>query len=268
MKKYAVIGNPIGHSLSPTMHNAAFRELGADAEYGKLEIEHLMRGYSHLKENYSGINVTIPHKTGIMEMLDQKEMVADLIGAVNCVKFEGGKGFGYNTDLYGAIEALKTELPKLKGKKILLLGAGGAARAILFGCLLEGAEVTLHNRTRKKAEQLTKEAKEKLDKRVKVQDEQSLDGFNAIVNSTSVGMYPGVDETPLTSPIPSNRKLVVMDIVYNPIRTKLLKEAGEAGAKTVDGVEMFIRQGAESLRIWGYEPPLDAMRGAVLKELK
>jgi shikimate dehydrogenase len=267
MKKYAVIGNPLGHSLSPIMHNAAFEAMDVDAKYEALEVEHLERGYKHLKENYAGINVTIPHKVGIMELIDDKEMMADLVGAVNCVKFEGGKGHGYNTDVYGAVEALKTGMPKLKGKKVLVLGAGGASRAVVYGCLLEGCDVSIHNRTVEKAKELSQEVKEKLDKKLTVQKVQSLDGFNGIINTTSVGMYPKVDETPLTSPIPSN-KIIVMDIVYNPLETKLRKDAKDAGCKTINGVEMFVLQGAESLRIWGYEPPLDVMRKAVLDELK
>jgi shikimate dehydrogenase len=174
---------------------------------------------------------------------------------------------GYNTDLYGAIEALKTEEPELKGKTVLVLGAGGAARAIVYGCLLENAEVSLHNRTIERAKELAEDVKENLDKKVDVlSNANRLDGFNIIINATSVGMHPKVDETPLTSPIPSNS--IVMDIVYNPLETEFLKQAKKAGARTIGGVEMFVRQGAESLKIWGYEPPIKVMRKAVLSELK
>jgi len=264
MKRYAVIGNPIKHSLSPAMHNAAFRELGADASYEALEIESVEKAYGHLKENYAGINVTIPHKLAIMELLDEREMAADLIGAVNCVKFDK-RAMGFNTDLHGAMAALKDVVPHLKEKRILILGAGGAARAIIYGCLMEGADVSVYNRTVERAEALAKEVGEKM-KGIDIQKRLDAVGFDILINATSVGMYPRVDETPLTSGIPSNQ--VVMDIVYNPLETRLLRAAREAGARTIDGLEMFVRQGAESLRIWGYEPPMSVMREAVINGLR
>lgn len=265
MKKYAVIGNPIKHSLSPAMHNAAFKELGVDATYEALEVEHLDRAYGHLKATYAGINVTIPHKIEIMEFIDEKEMAADLIGAVNCVEF-GETAKGFNTDMYGAIEALKTKVPELKGKNVLVLGAGGAARAIVYGCAMEGANVAIYNRTKEKADDIAADMKESMDKEVDVLDECELSGFDVLVNATSVGMHPDVDESPVDCPIPP--KMVVMDMVYNPLKTKLLKQAKKAGARTIDGVEMFVRQGAESLRVWGYKPPVQVMRKAVLEKLK
>jgi len=265
MKKYAVIGNPIGHSLSPAMHNAAFKELGVDAHYEALEVQHLDRSYEHLRKTYAGINVTIPHKVAILEMIDEKELIADLIGAINCVEF-GETAKGYNTDLVGAIEALKTEVPKLDKKKVLVLGAGGAARAIVYGCALEGAKVTLHNRTREGAEELADEVKEGLDVKIEIVDEVDLKGYDVLINSTPVGMSPHIDKCPIDGEIP--KKIVVMDIIYNPLETELLKRAKAAGAKTISGLEMFILQGAESLRIWGYDPPVDVMRKAVLKKLK
>lgn len=265
MKRYAVIGNPIGHSLSPAMHNAAFKELGVNATYEALEVERLNRAYGHLRKTYAGINVTTPYKVDILNYIDEKEMAVDLIGAANCVAF-GETAKGCNTDMTGAIEALKTEVPKLKNKKILILGAGGAARAIVYGCLLEGCKVSIRNRTIKTAEELAEEVEEKLSKKVKIMQEEALEEIDIIINATSVGMHPKVDETPLTSPIPSN--VVVMDIVYNPLDTKLLRLAKAAGARTISGLEMFVLQGAESLRIWGYEPPVETMRKAVLKGLR
>lgn len=263
MKKYAVIGNPIGHSLSPVMHNAAFKAMGVSAKYEALEVERLDRAYEHLRKTYSGINVTIPHKVEIMEYIDEKEMAADLIGAVNCVDF-GETAKGYNTDMYGAVDALMSEVPKLKNKKVLVLGAGGAARAIVYGCVLEGCRVSLHNRTAEKAKELSKEVLDKIAKKVTVVDEVDLSKIDVIINATSVGMRPN-NESPLDVQIPSSA--VVMDIVYNPLETKLLKQAKAAGARTIDGVEMFVLQGAESQRIWGYDPPVDVMRKAVLGKL-
>jgi len=270
MKRYAVIGNPIGHSLSPPMHNAAFKAMGVDARYEAVEVKNLRKAWPELKKKYSGINVTIPHKVAIMELLDEKELAADLVGAVNCLDFSDGIAKGYNTDLYGAVGALKTAVPKLKTKKVLVLGAGGAARAVVYGCLLEGASVFVHNRTALTALELAMEVEAKVSKKINIMDTIDLHGIDVLVNATSVGMAPKSDETPLTSPIPSNigRKLVVMDVIYNPLETKLLRDAKKAGAKTINGAEMFVLQGAESLQIWGYEPPVEVMRKAVLKELR
>jgi len=269
VKRYAVIGNPIEHSLSPAMHNAAFKELGVDATYDALEVKELGKAYPILKKKYAGINVTIPHKVGILDYVDEKEMAVDLIGAANCVSFSDAAR-AYNTDVTGAIDALKTQVPKLKKKRVLVLGAGGAARAIVYGCVLEGAEVTLHNRTTEKAAELAKDVKSKLSKDVAIAQEIVLDGFDVLVNSTSVGMSPDSNKTPVTSPIPSNAKgrLVIMDIVYNPLETRLLKDAHSVGCKTINGMEMFVLQGAESLRVWGYDPPVEVMRETVLKELR
>ncbi len=267
MKRYAVIGNPIGHSLSPIMHNVAFKALGVEARYEALEVEDAGRAWKHLKETYAGINVTIPHKTAVMGLLEKREMAADLIGAVNCVDFRD-KPVGYNTDMVGAVEALKEQVPTLRGKRILVLGAGGAARAVVYGCLLEGANISIWNRTQSRAEELAAEIKEGFGP-VDVQKRIDLVGFDILINATPVGMHPKVDETPVTSGIPSN--LTVMDIVYNPLETKLLKTASEWGAKTVSGLEMFVRQGAESLRIWGYEPSgsvVNKMRRAAIEELQ
>lgn len=279
-KKYAVIGKPVGHSLSPAMHNAAFKALGisSKAKYEAVEVEKLDKtAYERLRRNYSGINVTIPYKTAIIDFIDGKEMVVDMVGAVNCVAFEdspdnraGPVAKGYNTDMVGAVDALKTKVPKLKGKSVLVLGAGGAARAIVYGCALEGAKVSVHNRTVKKALELAVEVDEKLGQEIKIIDDDALsdlEEFDIIVNATSLGMSPKSKESPLPDGV-IPQGAVVMDIVYNPLETKLLKQAKAAGAKTIDGVEMFVRQGAESLRIWGYEPPVEAMRKAVLERLK
>ncbi len=281
MKRYAVIGKPVGHSLSPVMHNAAFNALGlgAKAKYEAVEVDKLVKtAYERLRRAYSGINVTIPYKTEIIDFIDGREMAADLVGAVNCVAFGehedkkgGAAATGYNTDMIGAVEALKTKVPKLKGKNVLVLGAGGAARAIVYGCALEGAKVSVHNRTVRKCLELAVEVDEKLGQEIRIIDDGGLidlSGFDIIVNATSVGMSPKSKESPLPDGCKIPKGAVVMDIVYNPLETKLLKQAKAAGAKTIDGVEMFVRQGAESLRIWGYEPPVDGMRKAVLAKLK
>ncbi|MBN2517484.1 MAG: shikimate dehydrogenase [Candidatus Altiarchaeota archaeon] len=263
-KKFAVIGDPIAHSLSPVMHNAVFSFLGLDCTYEAIRVpaKDLGARFKEMESEFSGINVTIPHKIGVITYLDGLDGIAKSIGAVNTVKIENGKATGYNTDGIGAVMALEDECGDIKKKNVLLLGAGGAARAIAFACAQEKAEVSIWNRTIEKAISLAKEVGGSV-----CLDLNILDEFDVIINSTSVGMTPNVNEALLEAgQIPKNS--VVMDIVYNPLETQLLKEAEKAGARTIDGVEMFVNQGRESLRVWlGIDAPKDLMRKAVLEML-
>lgn len=269
IKKFAVVGDPIEHSLSPIMHNAAFKELNLDYEYVALRIpkSSLNKEFSRLKQ-FSGINVTIPHKQEIISLLDIMSETARMVGAVNCVAFEEGKSVGYNTDMTGAIEALCAHTGPINGKKIMILGAGGAARAIAYGCALEAAEVGVYNRTCSKAEDLVSDLNQEFGGGNKVYELKDVKKAEILINATSAGMHPNTNEIPIDSKL-LHKKLTVMDIVYTPLETKLLKEAKKVGAHTVDGVEMFVNQGAESLRIWlGTEAPREVMREAVLGKLK
>ena len=274
---FGVIGHPIKHSLSPEMHNSVFRALGMDYEYSAFDVPPEKLGTfieRCVKENFIGLNVTIPHKISVMEYLDSVSKEADLIGAVNTIKFEHRKVIGYNTDGVGCIEALKESGEDVRGRKILILGSGGAARAIVFQLVLENTNIIITNRTYERALQLKKEIKEKLNRDVEIikfsNDEiKNYTGdIDILINTTPVGMYPEIDKTPI-APDLLNKDIVVMDIIYNPIETKLLKEAKKIGCKTVNGIGMFIHQGAESLRIWlDIEPPIDLMRKTVLNKLK
>ena len=217
-----------------------------------------------------GMNVTIPHKVEVMRLLDDLDQSARDVGAVNTIVFDGIK-IGYNTDGIGFLKSLEEEGVVLGGKNILVLGAGGASRAILVSLVDNGANVTLVNRTRQKAEDLVSE----LDFQdvIKVVDYSSenlkdvLEGADIIVNTTSLGMYPNVDETPVPKEF-LKRSHTVFDVVYNPLKTRLLLDAGEVGCKTISGVNMLVHQGAESLRIWlGIEPPIQSMKDAVLENL-
>lgn len=279
-KLLGVIGHPVGHSLSPLMHNAVFGELNLNSVYLAFDIkpEELGKFVDGAKAmGFAGMNVTIPHKVEIIKYLDDVSKEAGLIGAVNTVKFDSGTGktTGYNTDGLGCIRALEEAGEKISGKNIFILGAGGAARAIVFQCILEGANVTLTNRTEEMfmAVNLSSEIKEKLNKSVKVVDfsneaiGEALNNSNILIHTTPIGMFPNVDKSIIPGDIIPPR-LTVMDIVYNPVETKLLKLARANGCKTVPGVGMFVHQGAEALKVWFNEinPPVDLMKKVVMEK--
>jgi len=271
-KILGVIGHPIEHSLSPAVHRAALRELGLDYRYDKFDVkpEELENFVNDARENFLGFNVTIPHKVGIIDFLDNLSKEAELIGAVNTVKFDDNSATGFNTDGIGALRALEEAGEQVNGREVLLLGAGGAARAIAFQLAMEGAEVSICNRTREKAEELAGDVEGKLNKEVKILDfplKEKSDEFDILINTTSVGMSPDTDKSPLPGEL-LRPALTVMEIVYNPLETKLLREARSIGCKTIDGAGMLVHQGAESLRIWlGVDAPVETMRRALLEEL-
>ena len=276
-KIYGVIGDPIGHSLSPTIHNMAFRKLGLNAIYLAFQVksENLVRAVEGFKAlNIQGFNVTIPHKTSIMSLLDKIDPLAEKIGAVNTVKNVDGKLFGYNTDGLGALQALKKSKVKLDNKKIVLIGAGGAGKALAFTFANYAKEMVILNRTEEKAVKLSKTISENFSLQVKglklTQEnlKNELKNADLLVNATSLGMYPNVDETPVDKNL-INQNLVVFDVVYNPLKTRFLKEAEEKGAKIVNGLSMFIYQAVEAFKIWtGMNPPVKTMFKVALKELK
>jgi len=276
-KIYGVIGDPIGHSLSPTIHNMAFRKLGLNAIYLAFQVksENLVRAVEGFKAlNIQGFNVTIPHKTSIMSLLDKIDPLAEKIGAVNTVKNVDGKLFGYNTDGLGALQALKKSKVKLNNKKIVLIGAGGAGKALAFTFANYAKEMVILNRTEEKAVKLSKTISENFSLQVKglklTQEnlKNELKNADLLVNATSLGMYPNVDETPVDKNL-INQNLVVFDVVYNPLKTRFLKEAEEKGAKIVNGLSMFIYQAVEAFKIWtGMNPPVKTMFKVALKELK
>jgi shikimate dehydrogenase len=276
MKIFGITGHPITHSLSPRMHEAAYRKLGLDCGYKAYDVapERLGGFMKEGRKKFSGLNVTVPHKVAVVEYLDELDESARLIGAVNTIKFDGGWATGYNTDGVGCISALREADVSVRGRAVLVLGAGGAARAIVYQFVMEGAKVAVANRTREAAELLAAEVRERTGKGVAVMDyspsvlHEILSRIDVVINTTSVGMAPKKGESPLPAEFLSP-KLVVMDIVYNPLETKLLRDARKRGCKTVDGVGMLVRQGAESFKIWlGIDAPIDAMREAVMTELK
>ncbi len=276
-KLFAIIGDPVERSLSPAMHNAAFRALGLDCRYIAIQVPKgtladVVKAIRKLR--ITGFNVTHPHKVEIVRLLDGLDESAKLVGAVNTVKTERGKLIGYNTDGAGAVLALKRGVSKLAGRRAVLLGAGGAARAIAFSLVKAGAKLTLANRTAAKARGLAAEIKRKLGVGVAVVSikkralTDAIKQADLLVNATTIGMAPDVNETLVTAGM-MHRRLVVNDIVYEPLETKLLREAKRAGARTVNGLGMLVNQGALALEIWtGKRAPVKVMEVAAKRELQ
>lgn len=257
---YGIIGNPVSHSLSPAMHNAAFAELGENSVYLPLQVMDLEAGIAGLKAlGVKGVSVTIPYKEAIIPLLDAIEDVARKIGAVNTIEIKdvGGKRhiYGSNTDWLGANRAL-SEKVSLRGAQVVLLGAGGSARAIGFGLQQEGAHVILCSRTESRGRALAADLGclwHPLD------EADSLQG-DILVNATSVGMQPEVQLCPVPQTILS-RFQVVMDIVYAPLETRLLREAKAAGCLAINGLEMLLYQGVAQFELWTGKPaPIELMR--------
>ncbi|WP_122089707.1 shikimate dehydrogenase [Halalkalicoccus subterraneus] len=268
MDVYGLLGNPVGHSLSPPMHEAAYRELGIDARYVTFEpevesLEAAIRGAGAL--GIKGLNVTIPFKQDVVTMIELDDL-ADRIGAVNTIGFEGENRtpVGYNTDAVGARRALEHHDVALDGARAVLIGAGGAGRAIAFALADAGATVTIANRTEEHATELAQAVPGATGHSLG-ELESLLANAEVLVNATSVGMEG--DRSPVAADL-LDRRLTVMDIVYQPLETRLLREANEAGAETIDGAWMLLYQGVEALEQWtGQEAPVDAMNESLRGEL-
>ena len=273
---YGVIGDPVDHTLSPAMHNAAFKELNLDFVYvafrvRKDDLRHAIAGAKSL--DVHGLNVTMPHKNTVMKYLDEIDLTARSIGAVNTILNDKGRLTGFNTDGFGALKALKENGITLDGKKLLLLGAGGAAKAIAFHAVQEVEELRILNRAVHKAKELAEVLRKEFDKKIKGDSlspqliKKELNDADILVNATSVGMHPDVDRS-LIDPRWLRPDLCVMDIIYNPIETRLAKDAKSVGAKVVSGVEMLVYQGAASFEIWtDHAAPVKVMKKAILNKL-
>jgi len=260
---YGVIGNPIAHSLSPQMHNAAFHARRIDAVYLPFLVHDLRDFLSCIRPlGIAGFSITIPHKQAILRHLDGCDPLARAIGAVNTVVVRGGGSlYGYNTDYVGVLATLSRRIP-LRGSRVLILGAGGAARAVAFALAEPGASVCITSRRPARAKALARAVEGEAIERRKIRRQF----FDAIVNATPVGMYPREDASPLEAAELNCR--LVFDTIYRPQQTKLLRLAARRGIETVSGVEMFIAQGAAQWEIWtGERALLAAMRRAVLGAL-
>ncbi|WP_445490292.1 shikimate dehydrogenase [Niallia sp. 03133] len=273
MKKYVVIGDPIQHSMSPVMHNDLFQFYRMDAVYKAVHIKKgmLKEGLQQLREmNVAGFNVTVPHKTDIIPFLDSLDPLSEAIGAVNTVVKENGKWIGYNTDGTGYLRGLLSELTTLRDKKILMIGSGGAARGIYFTLAHHGVErIDIVNRSLDKALNLKESCPYSVNTTIvdKWTAEANCGEYDLIIQTTSIGMSPNVEESPLDISNISEKALV-SDIIYNPLNTKILQDAKSKGARTQNGVGMFVFQGALAFEKWtGIFPDADRMKRNVLKQL-
>lgn len=266
-----IIGDPIGHTLSPAMHNAAFLKMGLDYVYlpfkvAEKDLPAAIEGLMAL--NIAGINVTIPHKVAVIPLLDEIDELAGYIGAVNTIVNQNGILKGYNTDASGFYHVFTANKIAVSRKKIVILGAGGAARAIAFILADKGAEITILNRSLDAAQAISERIFKTLRTEIKIGElnlqnlKFSLEEADIVVNATSLGMSPQLKETPVPARL-LNERMTVVDIIYNPIQTRLLKEAEKQGAKVFNGLEMLVRQGAAAFELWtGLKASIETMRKA------
>ncbi|MEC4669209.1 MAG: shikimate dehydrogenase [Nitrospirota bacterium] len=268
-----LLGNPVDHSLSPAIHNAAFQKLGLNFVYLAFRVEDLdgaIRGIRSLG-NLRGFSVTIPHKVAILPYLDEVEPTAKHIGSINTIVVNNGKLQGYNTDASGAMRALRDADVPLKGQRILMLGSGGAARAIAFA-LAAGtgpAGLTILGVDDAERRGLVQDLRSRTSLHVEggALSENSLrraiEEAHILLHCTPLGMHPTVEETCV--PVSLLRPhLTVMDIVYNPLETRLLREARQVGCRTIRGIEMFLNQAVAQFELWTGQPaPADVMRGVL-----
>ncbi len=259
-----LLGNPVRQSLSPLMHNEALKAMRIDGHYSAFCVSDLAAAIAGIRGmNIRGASVTIPFKTDVMEYLDEIDADAAALGAVNTIVNDRGRLAGYNTDWLGFIQALKDKTDIAK-KTFVIIGAGGAARAAAYGIKKEGGRPIIVNRTQNSGRALAKRfgcpfyplsaiGKIKAD---------------GLINTTSVGMYPQIHQSPVDATILTNYQ-VVMDVIYNPLKTKLLRDAGAQRLQTISGLEMFVRQGALQLKLWtGKDAPLALMRKTVRERLE
>ena len=265
-----VIGNPVEHSLSPAIHNAAFQKLGLNYVYLAFRVENLDRAIQGVRAlgNVRGFSVTIPHKVAVIPFLDQVETTAKHIGSVNTIVVENGKLLGYNTDASGALRALTDAGVALEGQRVLMVGSGGAARAIAFA---------LADKTG--IERLTILGIEEAERRHLIEDLRAktavcvegahlndatlgdaIKDARLLLHCTPLGMSPNVEHTCVPAAL-LHSSLTVMDIVYNPLETRLLREAKAAGCRTIRGLDMFLNQAVAQFELWTRQPaPVDVMR--------
>ncbi len=262
---YGIIGYPVSHSLSPLMHNCAFKELKISAVYGCFEVkpEELKQAVEGIKAlGIKGVSVTVPHKEKVMEFLDEIEETAREIGAVNTILNENGVLKGFNTDWIGVLKAFEVSGVEVKGKKVVIIGAGGASRAVVYAVKKAGAEaVEVYNRTFEKAVKLAKQ----FDIIPKKWEELKKAWGDIIIQTTSVGMNSW--ESPVEEEVIA-RFNTAMDIVYTPLKTKFLNLAEKYGI-IIDGLKMLLYQGVEQFKIWiKKEPPVKLMEKTLYSALQ
>ncbi len=275
-----MIGHPIGHSLSPLMHNTAFELLRMDCVYLAFDVQpqslaQALEGLVAL--GVTGVNVTIPHKESVIQHLDDLSSEAHAIGAVNTIVNDGTKLRGHNTDVHGFVESLRSSKGDVADEEVCVLGAGGAARAIVYALMTHFRPKAIHllNRSVERATKL----KEFFGHSLGVQLIDVVDLYmpttgailaesKLIVNTTPLGMSPNTDDSPLQRGDFFKKGQILIDLVYNPVETKLIRQAKKGGAKTISGLEMFIHQGAKSFELWtNRKMPIETVRRALKTHL-
>jgi shikimate dehydrogenase len=268
-----VIGNPVEHSLSPAIHNAAFQKLGLNFVYLAFRVKAIGDAIKGLRSlgNFRGASVTIPHKVASVPFLDSVETIARHIGAINTIVAADGVLTGYNTDATGALRALREGGVTLKGRQVLVLGSGGAARAIAFALGREAGinRLTILGIDDRERTDLARDLQSKTGMVVQESslDESTLQQFlpnaHVLIHCTPIGMSPNVQETSVPAVL-LHAGLTVMDIVYNPRDTQLLKDAKAAGCRTIPGFEMFLHQAVAQFELWTNQiAPVDVMRSVL-----
>jgi len=280
MKRFGVIGHPIAHSLSPLLHNTAFSLLGLDCSYEAFDIEPSSLGAAirDFKERgFLGLNITIPHKEAIVGFIDEQSNESKAVGAINTVIFDGDRIRGDNTDVYGIKASLDKYRPQIHEQLAIVIGAGGSARATTYALCDKFApvEIVIANRNEERAKELIADlktyAKQTSLRAVSLHGAEFdtlLPQATAVINATSVGMYPGVDQSPIGDEASFHSGQIVMDLIYTPLETRFLSLASKCGARTISGLEMFLHQGARSFEIWlGRQMPLEQIRPVILNQL-
>ncbi len=271
-----LIGHPVSHSFSPIMHNAQIKELGLDYVYTAYDVhpdnlEKAVIGFKAL--NIKGINVTIPHKENIMQYLDEIDPIAKKIGSINTIKNEDGFLIARNTDVAGAKKALLDVGCSVPGKKILVLGAGGVARALCFILAEEAEQIILTDLVEDRVMNLAKEVRKKMDVDIKgkisnnLMIKEEIENTDILINATPIGMHPKIDKSPISKEF-LHKNLFVFDVVYNPLKTKLMKDASEIGCKILGGLDMLINQGALGFEWWtNKKPNINLMKNKIIEFL-
>lgn len=267
-----VIGWPVEHTLSPAMHNAAYTSLGMNWRYLAFAVrpERLAQAIAGVRGlGLAGLNVTIPHKEGVIPLLDSLTPAARAIGAVNSITPTEDGLEGENTDVLGLMTSLQEGGVEITtATRVLILGAGGAARAACFGVLEKGGRISVYTRNRARGERLAADMRTSLPSGDIAVVDSLTAGYDLIINATPVGMWPDQDASPLPPAIQLGPQVTVMDMIYRPQETKLLKAAQIAGARTISGVEMLVGGGGASFARWsGRKAPIDVMRAALLQAL-
>ena len=277
-KVCGIMGDPVEHSLSPAMHNAAFKKTGLDYVYLPFHVTtgNLSGAVNGLKSlGLRGVNVTIPHKVSVMPLLDELEPIAKKIGAVNTIVNEEGHLKGYNTDAAGFLKSLSVKDIDPSGKKVVILGAGGVSRAVSFVLAEKEAEIEILCRSRntEQAQKLISILSGNSKSKIMMTDlnetnlKQALKHADILVNATSVGMKPDIDKTLVPQEL-LKPGTVVFDVIYNPVKTKLLEDAEKAGAVVIGGLDMLVWQGALAFELWtGVKAPVDTMMNTAAQSL-